>query len=50
MSSSTQVLEQINALAQNGAWAQLAAVCEDFELDVRVVKNLLHLVPRVICG
>lgn len=34
MSSNSQVLDQISSLAQNGAWAQMVAACEDFELDV----------------
>jgi COP9 signalosome complex subunit 8 len=40
MSSSSQVLDQIAGLAQNGAWTQLVAVCEDFELDVANTKVL----------
>lgn len=39
MSSASQVQEQIYGLVKNEQYVQLAALCEDFELDVRNNRN-----------
>lgn len=42
MSTANQVQEQIYGLVKNEQWVQLAALCEDFELDVRNDRNRLY--------
>lgn len=47
MSSANQVQEQIYGLVKSEHWAQLVVLCEDFELDVRNIRNRCYETWRV---